>query len=169
MGLYAEVNVSGSVVNMLVWDGATTFNVAPNTLVSASGQPNAQIGGTYLGGVFTAPAVPTAPPGIMFLNSPASGAVLALPAAVQSGGAGYAKQYVDLTPAAALAALTLQLPVSPGDGDELYVQSSKAITALTVTPGPGQSLLNFNSPIALAAGVSQHITYSAQLGGWFHL
>jgi hypothetical protein len=60
MSLYAVVSPSGSVLNLVTWDGQTTYNVAPNTLVAATGQPNAEIGGTYLNGVFTAPA-PAAP------------------------------------------------------------------------------------------------------------
>ena len=32
-----------------------------------------------------------------------------------------------------------------------------------------QSLCNFTSPVSIAAGVSQHITYSSQLQGWLHL
>ena len=137
----------------------------PIRLVLATGQPNAQIGGTYAGGVFTAPTTPTPPQGIIFLNSPASGATLALPNAPQP----QAALYCILEPAAALAALTLDLSTSPQDGDDLYILSTKAITAVTPVAAPGQALLNIPSPFALAAGVSQHITWSAQYSTWFRL
>jgi hypothetical protein len=162
--LYAIVNPSTVVINLTQWDGVTPFNVSPNTLVAATNQPNAQIGGTYSGGVFTAPAAPAAAQGIIFQNSPISGATLNLPNAPQP----QAKLYCYLQPAATLAALTLTLPPSPQDGDMSTVMATKAITALTITPGVGSTLLNFTSPIALSAGVSQTITFSAQLGGWFH-
>ena len=56
MSLYAVVSPAGAVLNLVNWDGKTAYDVTPNTLVAASGQPNAQIGGTYAGGVFTPPA-----------------------------------------------------------------------------------------------------------------
>lgn len=157
--IYALIDIAGHVINLVRWDGTTPYNVAPNTLVDATGQPNAQIGGTYAGGVFTAPAAPTVQQGIVFANSPASGATVALPNAPQP----QAKLYCYLQPAAALAALTLVMPPAPIDGDILNILSSKAITALTLTP-------TFQgAPTTLpqgAAGAIQ-LTYSAQLGNWF--
>jgi len=163
--LYAIVTPAGAVVNLVLWDGTSTFNVTPNTLVLAAGNAAARIGGTYLAGVFTAPAAPTPAQGIIFLNSPASGATIALPNAPQP----QAKLYCILEPAAALAALTIDLPAAPQDGDDLYVLSTKAITAVTPVAAPGQALLNIPSTFALAAGVSQHITWSAQYSTWFGL
>jgi hypothetical protein len=165
MSVYAEVTPQGLVVNLVEWDGVAPYNVTPNTLVAATGQPNAQIGGTYLGGVFTAPPTPALAQGILFLNSPASGASIALPSAPQP----QATLYAILQPAAALGALTLTASPTPEDGDELYVLSTKAIAAVTFTPSPGQSLINIPTPLALAAGVSVHCTWSAQLGAWFRL
>lgn len=163
-GIYAVVSPGGSVVNMVQWDGAATFNVSPNTLVSASGQANAQVGGTYASGVFTAPSIPSPAQGIIFQASPTTGATVSLPNAPQP----QAKLYCYLQPAAPLAALTLNLPPTPADGDMAMVLSTKAITSMSVVPGVGAVLLNFTSPVAIAAGVTQRITYSAQLGGWFH-
>lgn len=159
MALYAEVNASNVVVDLVVWDGVTTFNVSPNTLVAATGQPNAQVGGTYIGGVFTAPAAPAAPQGIVFANSPASGATISLPNAPQP----QAKLYAYLQPAATLASLTLVMPPSPQDGDVLNLLSSHAITALTLTPTFA------GAPTTLGAGAANALqfTYSAQLGNWF--
>jgi len=99
------------------------------------------------------------------LNSPATGATIVLPNAPQP----QSKLYVVLQPAVALATLTLNLPPAPADGDDLYVLSTKAITAVTPVAASGQSLINIPSPFALAAGVSQHITWSAQLSTWFRL
>lgn len=165
--LYAIVSPAGNVLNLIDWDGVSPYNAAPNTLVLAVGQPNAQIGGTYLNGVFTAPAAPPTPQGIIFLNSPATGANIQLPAAVALGGVGYAKLYVILEPAGALAALTLTAPINPADGDDYYILSTKAVTAFTWALNPGQLLVN--APTALAAGVSQRLTYSAQYNTFFKL
>ena len=164
MALYAVVSPSTTVTNLVSWDGVSTYNVSPNTLVLATGQPNAQVGGTYVGGVFTAPAAPAPAQGIIFQNSPVSGASIQLPAAPQP----QAKLYAYLTPASALAALTLLLPTSPQDGDVMYVFSTQAITTLTVTPASGQSRLNFPASFALAANTAQYIAYSAQISGWLH-
>jgi hypothetical protein len=159
--IYALINPSNLIVNLVEWDGVTAYNVSPNTLVLATGQPNAQIGGTYISGVFTAPSAPAPAQGIIYQNSPTSGSTLALPNAPQP----QAKLYAYLQPAGTLAALTLTLPPSPQDGDQLTLLSTHAITALTLTG----TLLNFSSPFTLGAGVSQIATYSAQLAGWFHL
>lgn len=160
---YALVNTSNVVINMVQWDGVTTFNAAPNTLVLATGQPNAQIGGTYVGGVFTAPAAPTTPQGIIFQNSPTSGATVPLPNAPQP----QASLNVYLQPAAPLAALTLNFPPSPRDNDKLALYTTQAITALTCVPQQGATIPN--APTTLAAGVAgiQSFTWSQQLGLWF--
>jgi len=161
--IYAVVAPGGAIVNLVEWDGVTPYSVAPNSLVSAVGQPNAQIGGTYIGGVFTAPVTPPAPQGIIFLNSPSTGAVLALPNAPQP----QAKLYAILEPAAALAALTLDLGNNPQDGDTLYIFCTKNVTTLTVTPAPG-AVIN-NAPTSLTALVLVTIIYSAQYSAWFQL
>ena len=162
---YALVNPSNIVINLVEWDGVTPFNVAPNTLVLAQGQPNAQIGGTFIGGVFTPPSAPTPPQGIVFLNSPSTGATIALPNAPQP----QAKLYVLLQPAGALAALTLNLPVAPLDGDDLYILTTQTITTLTPVLATGQSKINIPNTFTLTAGVSQHITWSGQFSTWFRL
>jgi hypothetical protein len=164
MSLYAVISPSNAVINLVTWDGVTPFDVTPNTLVSASGQPNAQIGGTYANGVFTAPSAPTPPQGIVFQNSPVSGATVALPSAY-SPGAGFRKLYVYLQPAAALAALTLSLDSTAQDGDVVYIVSTKAITALTLAPTPA----NGGATAALGAGVFSQLEYSAQLAFWYRI
>lgn len=163
--LYAVVNPSGTVVNMVEWDGSTAFSVAPNTLVVATGQANAQIGATFSNGVFTAPAAPAPPQGILFQNSPATGATIALPNAPQP----QAVLYCILQPAATIATLTITLPASPVDGDILWIESTQTITTLTVSMVPGQSKINIPNSFQLTANTSQHITWSSQLSSWFRL
>lgn len=162
--LYAVVAPGGSIINMVAWDGVATFNVSPNTLVLATNQPNAQIGGTYSAGVFTAPVAPVSPQGIVYVNSPASSANLALPNPVSApSGGGCRLLYVYLQPAGLLAALTLTMPPQPQDCDVLNLLSSQTITALTFAP-------TFQgAPTTLAAGAAgaKQMTYSAQLGNWF--
>ena len=157
--IYALVSPGGSVLNLVTWDGITPFSVIPNTLILATSQPNAQIGGTFLGGVFTPPVTPTPPQGIVFVNSPTTGATVALPNAAQP----QAKLYCYLQPAAALAALTLVMPPSPLDGDVLNLLSSKAITLLTLTP----TFQGAPTTLAATASGALAFTYSAQLGNWF--
>lgn len=157
--LYALVSVGGNILNLVEWDGTTPYSVTPNTLVSAVGQPNAQIGGTYISGVFTAPATPTPAQGIIFANSPATGTTVALPNAPQPQG----KLYVYLQPAANLAALTLDMPPSPQDGDVLNILSTKAIAALNFVP----TFQGAPTSLAATAAGAVSMTYSTQLGNWF--
>lgn len=60
--LYALVDSSNTVKGIVLWDGVTQYDTPGYTKVPASGQPNAQIGGTYTNGVFTAPVAP--PPSV---------------------------------------------------------------------------------------------------------
>jgi hypothetical protein len=58
---YADV-LAGVVTNIVLWDGVTAYTPPDGgTLVLCSGNPAAQAGGTYVGGVFTAPAAPPTP------------------------------------------------------------------------------------------------------------
>jgi hypothetical protein len=163
---YAIVNPSNIVINMVVWDGTSTYNVAPNTLVLAQGNANAQIGGTYIGGVFTPPSAPPVT-GIFFLNSPSAGANLSVPSPVSPINGAFRKLYVWLNPAGSLLTLTLTLPANPQDGDDYYLKSSQNITALTLTLPAGTTLFNFSNPSAIVAQTGYHIVYSAQLSAWF--
>lgn len=163
--IYAEVAPGGAVVNMVQWDGVTPFPVAPNTLVNATGQPNAQVGGTWVAGVFTAPAVPALPQGQIFLNSPASGATVQLPDLPPNPGGGPQTMYAILEPAGALAALTLVLPATiPADGSVLTLFSTKAISGLVFQGKP----IN-NAPSALAQLAQSNLIWSQQFNTWFQL
>ena len=77
MTLYALVSPTGIVLNLGGWDGKA--DPSPNTLIDATGQPNAQIGGTYTNGVFTAPVAP--PPSV-----PATVTAAQLKMALQAAG-----------------------------------------------------------------------------------
>ena len=147
---------------MVQWDGVAVYNVMPNTLISATGQSNAQIGGTYLNGVFTAPAAPAPAQGVLFFNSPVSGASLNIPDAPQPYVG--SELHIILDPAAALASITLNMPPQPQDGDHVYLLSTKAITTVNVAFAPGQGSVNIPASFALAANVSVHCKWYAQLG-----
>jgi hypothetical protein len=156
---YALVN-AGLVTNVVLWDGVSAYS--PGGLLVQSNTAN--VGDSYDGTTFT-PGILPIPQGIMFTNSPATGATIILPNAPQPQGC----LYVVLTPAIALIALTLNLPPSPIDGDILYIVSTKAITGVTPVITAGQALINIPSPFPLTAGTSQHIVWSAQLASWFRL
>jgi hypothetical protein len=163
--VYALVNISNTVINMVQWDGVIPYNVAPNTLISAVGQPNAQVGGTYIGGVFTPPSAPAPQQGQVFVNSPTNGAAIPLPNPPSNPGGGPQTLYVILEPASTLAALTLTMPVGPvNDGTILVLFSTKAVTALTLTG----ATVN-NAPTALVALTQVNIIWSQQYGVWFQL
>lgn len=54
---YAVVNDKGVVVNLVVWDGETEYNVKPSTLVDITDHIQTQIGAIYQNDVFTNPVV----------------------------------------------------------------------------------------------------------------
>ena len=161
---YAIV-LAGVVTNIVQWDGIAPYNVSPASAVATLGNPNAQIGGTYSGGVFTAAAPGTPAQGVMFVQTPLTGFNLQIPNPPQPQN----KLYVLLEPAGTLATGTLVLPVAPADGADLYLESTQTITTLTVQASPGQSTINIPGSFTLNAGASQHITWSAQLNSWFRL
>jgi hypothetical protein len=162
--LYAVVDQTNHVINLIVWDGVAALNVAPNILTLAN-SPNAQVGGTFSGGIFTAPSASPPNQGIIFAAVPADAGAVNIPNAPQP----QAKLYCVLQPLANLSTLTLNFPASPLDGDDLFVISTKAITTVTPVFAAGQGKINIPASFALAAGVSQHITWSAQLASWFRL
>ncbi len=162
-GTYADV-LNGIVTNIVIWNGSSPYTPPDGGTLVISG-PNAQVGATYSGGVFTAPSAPATPQGIMFADTPTAGTTVNLPCAPQP----QAVLYAYFTPASTLATLNVVLCTAPQDGDVLYILSTKAITSMTITTPSGVQLLGFTSPVAISAGVSAHITYSAQLTGWFHL
>lgn len=70
--------------------------------------------------------------------------------------------------AATIAALTVTLPAAPKDQQTVRVTSVlAAITALTLTPGSGKSVVG--APAAMAAGGSFSLVYSAVGSSWYRL
>lgn len=160
------VTANGLVINLFAWDGVSPWSPPSGiAAVLTGGNPNAQIGGTYITGVFTPPSV-TPPQGIMDVSSPVTGFTHNCPNPPQPQNA----LYTVFEPAGPLATGTLVLPPNPQDGAVLYVLSTQTITTLNVQAGAaGQGLINIPGSFTLAGGVSQHITYSAQFNSWFRL
>lgn len=69
-------------------------------------------------------------------------------------------------PAGALAALTVVLPPSPGDGDVAGVSTTQVITALTVNAGTGGAAV-VGAPSTLAAGAAFSMLYRATGNSWY--
>jgi hypothetical protein len=154
MATYAVVNASNVVTDLVQWDGVSPYSVSPSTLVLAG--VGAAIGGTYLAGVFTPPAPPAVPTDVVYSVSPATGATVTLPNAA----APWQKMILYLTPATLIAALTIQMPPSPQNGDALIIVSTKTVTLITYSPAVA------NAPATIALGSSIRMTYSAILGLW---
>jgi len=76
-------------------------------------------------------------------------------------------QYLILDPAGTLASGTITMPASPTDGYRVGIASSKIVTALTLTPGAGQTIPN--SPTALAAGVGVTFLYRSANATWYRV
>lgn len=68
-----------------------------------------------------------------------------------------------------LAALTIQLPALPYNNQELHVFSNQIITALTVTPGAGQTIAAGLAPTAMVAGGSFVLKYAEPATTWYRL
>lgn len=67
-----------------------------------------------------------------------------------------------IDPAGTLAALTLNFPPTPSDGQLLYITSSQIVTTLTVT---GATLVGALAALAAAAGL--RYVYSLTANKWF--
>lgn len=72
-----------------------------------------------------------------------------------------------LTPAGTIAALTIVLPAAAAlfDGEELFIWSNQIVTALTLTPGSGTTVLPSVTTIA-AAGGNVKLIYSKASTQW---
>lgn len=71
-----------------------------------------------------------------------------------------------LDPAATIAALTVVLPAATAlvDGEEFDITSSQTVTALTVTPGTGTTLVPTITTVTAAAPI--HLVYHAATAKW---
>jgi hypothetical protein len=73
--------------------------------------------------------------------------------------------HVVLVPAGTLATGTITMPAAPFDGQIVNIRSTQIITALTVSPNSGQTVLG--SPTTLAAGGIAEAIYRASNTTWY--
>lgn len=66
-----------------------------------------------------------------------------------------------------LATGTVTVPATPTDGMEWRLMSTGIVTALTVSPASGQTLMN--APTTIAAGAGIGYTYSTSTSTWYRL
>jgi hypothetical protein len=74
-------------------------------------------------------------------------------------------QYLILDPAGNVAAGTITLPSGPADGESLTIAATHNCTALTLTPGAGQTIAN--TITSLTAGVGVSFLYRAANATWY--
>lgn len=72
-----------------------------------------------------------------------------------------------LEPAGTLATLTVTLPIAPGDGWLVKVSSTAIITALTLSAGAGDTIVNAITTLA-AAGFAEYV-YRASTLKWYRV
>jgi hypothetical protein len=74
---------------------------------------------------------------------------------------------VIINPAGTIATYTLQFPNNPYDGQQISITSTQTITSLTLSPGPGQTVVG--AVTTMSASNLTHLTYiySAALLTWF--
>lgn len=90
-------------------------------------------------------------------NTPLTGATVTM---------GAAERRCIINPAGALAALTVVLPPSPGDGQIAGICSSQVITALTTNAGTGGAAV-VGAPAALSAGQAFTMLYRSTGNSWY--
>ncbi|HVB17248.1 MAG TPA: hypothetical protein VNF04_11975 [Stellaceae bacterium] len=71
-----------------------------------------------------------------------------------------------LEPVATLASLTIVMPSAPNDGDVFEVATTQTITALTINPAAGQSVMG-GGPLTLAADGGAAWRYRAANTTWY--
>ena len=81
---------------------------------------------------------------------------------------------VFVNPATVLAAHTITLPASPDDGDTIWfffggaiAAGNPVVTALTISPNSGQSILQTITPQTAVSGDVMAYSYSLALLTWF--
>lgn len=72
-----------------------------------------------------------------------------------------------LTPAGTLATGTITMCAGPVDNQEINVSTSQTVTALTVSPNSGQSIVG--APTTLAANTGFRMIYNANATTWYRL
>lgn len=119
-------------------------------------------------------AVSTIPPSVDASgNLVNNGGVVDRSASVQSPTTGFSitiangTQTLLLMPAGTLAAGTVTMPSAPADKQVVRFSSSQAITALTVAPNAGQSILN--APTTITPGQGFSFIYNLATTTWLKL
>ncbi len=76
-----------------------------------------------------------------------------------------------LAPAGTIATLTVTMPSAPMDGQRLNISSSNTVTALTLTPGAGQTISNTPTAITISTTAAYGYTfiYRAANTNWYRL
>lgn len=80
-----------------------------------------------------------------------------------------------INPASTVAALAITMPVSPTDGQKIEmsfggtVTSGVVVTALTITPNSGQTILSVSSPTTLEAGETVMYRFNSSNSIWYRL
>lgn len=78
-----------------------------------------------------------------------------------------ATQLVDVTPAGTLAALTIDLPVAPVNGQVFGVFSSQILTSLTLTAASGQTIVGNSTTLIGAVNTHVEFVYQASNSTWY--
>lgn len=73
-----------------------------------------------------------------------------------------------LTPAGVLATGTLTLPVQAADGFQQHILTSQTVTALTVAPATGQTIVG-TTALTLSAGVEVVYFFVAASSTWYKM
>jgi hypothetical protein len=112
-------------------------------------------GQTSINGI-PAQAIPIPAQKSWILNNPTAGFTATIPDGIT---------IAVIKPAAALAIGTLTLPANPADGMPLTIESTKAITALSLLPNTGQTL---SATITIAATLTPiRLKFSAGDATWY--
>lgn len=89
------------------------------------------------------------------------------PAAAASLTIGNGVQALVLEPAGVIATLTVTMAAAPKDGETVIISTTQTITALTLSPNGGQTIVN---PVtALAANAFVRYLYRASSSKWYRI
>ena len=89
------------------------------------------------------------------------------PTAGQTKTIGDTTRYYVMTPAGTLATLTVVMPTTPVDGQEVFITSTQIVTALTHNPGAGQTLNGALTTIAANGNAAW--VYKSSTTSWYRI
>jgi hypothetical protein len=151
--LFARGNEGACGLSQRTMGGANSYNHSGITERRILGEYMAKIFGGRTGAIPTGPAV-----GHVSIQVPTTGFAITI---------GSSTKTLILKPAATLATGTVTMPATPADEAIVRISSSQIITALTVSPNSGQSILN--APTTLAAGAGVSFVYDTTTATWYRL